>query len=292
MASPDRIGITPLESVLRRDRTIVLSGIMVIAGLAWAYTVYRTQSLSDMDSMGMGMSMPNMQSWGAIDFVTTFAMWAVMMVAMMVPTAAPMILVFAKVNRRRREEQRPFVPTGIFLLGYVLIWSGFAVIATLATWGLHSGGLLSSMMGASNSSILGGILLLAAGVYQLSPLKYVCLTHCRSPLGFIMTGWREGVGGALDMGLRHGLFCLGCCWVLMGLLFVLGVMNLVWIAILAGFVLLEKVGASRPVGESSNRAAVDWMGNVYVRGGTRVIIEAITKVLEHNQVQARLKTPW
>jgi predicted metal-binding membrane protein len=101
--------------------------------------------------------------------------------------------------------------------------------------------LLSSMMGASNSSILGGILILAAGVYQLSPLKYVCLTNCRSPLGFIMTEWREGVGGALKMGLRHGVFCLGCCWVLMSLLFVLGVMNLVWIAILAGFVLLEKV---------------------------------------------------
>jgi predicted metal-binding membrane protein len=111
------------------------------------------------------------------------------MVAMMVPTAAPMILVFAKVNRRRREEQRPFVPTGIFLLGYVLIWSGFAAIATLATWGLHSGGVLSSMMGVSNSSVLGGILILAARVYQLSPLKYVCLTHCRSPLGFIMTEW-------------------------------------------------------------------------------------------------------
>ena len=257
--------VTPLESVLRRDRTIVLSGIMVIAGLAWAYTVYRAQALSDMNSVGMGMSMPNVQSWGAIDFVTTFAMWAVMMVAMMVPTAAPMILVFAKVNRRRREEQRPFVPTGIFLLGYVLIWSGFAVIATLATWGLHSGGLLSSMMGASNSSILGGILLLAAGVYQLSPLKYVCLTHCRSPLGFIMTGWREGVGGALDMGLRHGLFCLGCCWVLMGLLFVLGVMNLVWIAILAGFVLLEKVApAGRWVSRVTGLLLIGWATFMFV----------------------------
>jgi predicted metal-binding membrane protein len=240
---------SPLEAVLKRDRAVVLVGMVIISGLAWAYTVYRSQI--GVNTGGMGMSMPNLQPWSAIDFVTMFVMWAVMMVAMMVPTAAPMILVFARVNRTRREQSRPYVPTGIFLLGYVLTWSGFAALATLANWGLHTGGLLSSMMGASTSTILGGILLLAAGIFQWSPLKYSCLTQCRTPLGFIMTEWREGAGGALKMGLRHGLYCLGCCWVLMALLFVLGIMNLLWIAALAGFVLLEKVA---PAGH--------WVGRV------------------------------
>ena len=228
---------------------MVLAGLVIISGLAWAHTVYLAQRASSMSSMGM--SMPNLQPWSAVDFGTMFVMWAVMMVAMMVPTAAPMILVFAKVNRTRREQSRPYVPTGIFLPGYVLAWSGFAALATLANWGLHTGGLLSSMIGASTSTMLGGILLLAAGVFQWSPLKYACLTQCRSPLGFIMTEWREGAVGALNMGLRHGLYCLGCCWVLMALLFVLGIMNLLWIAALAGFVLLEKVA---PAGHWVSRA--------------------------------------
>ena len=228
--------LTPLQVVLRRDRAVVLIGIAGIAALAWAYMVYLAWGLDSMD-----MAMPHMQSWGAVDFVLMFVMWAVMMGAMMVPTAAPMILVFANVNRRRREQQRPFVPTGVFLLGYLVVWTGFAALATVAQWGLHNASLLSSTMGESTSSILGGSLLLAAGIFQWSPLKYVCLAHCRSPLGFLIAEWKEGTTGALRMGLRHGLFCLGCCWVLMSLLLVLGVMNLLWIAALAGFVLVEKV---------------------------------------------------
>ena len=191
--------------------------------------------------MGTGMAMPQMQTWAAADFLLMFLMWAVMMVAMMVPTAAPMILLYAAVNRRRREQQRPYVPTGVFLSGYILAWSGFASLATVANWGLHANSLLSSMMGESTSSVLGGSLLVAAGIFQWSPLKNVCLTHCRSPMGFLMSEWREGAGGALAMRIKHGVYCLGCCWILMGLLFFLGVMNLVWIAALAGFVLLEKV---------------------------------------------------
>ena len=173
-----------------------------------------------------------------------FVMWVVMMVAMMVPTAAPMILLFATVNRRNREQERPYVPTGVFLSGYVLVWSGFAVLATAANWALHTNSLLSSMMGESTSAYLGGALLLAAGAFQWSRLKYVCLTHCRSPLGFLMSEWQDGSAGAMRMGLKHGGYCLGCCWVLMGLLFVLGVMNLLWIAALAAFVLVEKVAPS------------------------------------------------
>jgi len=229
---------SPIEAVLKRDRVLVVAGIVGITALAWAYMVYLAQT---MNGIGSGMAMAQLQSWTAADFGFMFLMWAVMMTAMMVPTAAPMILLFATVNRRSREQQRPYVPTAVFLSGYVLVWSGFAAAATVANWALHVNSLLSSMMGESTSAYLGGALLIVAGLFQWSRLKYVCLTHCRSPLSFLMTAWREGSRGALNMGLRHGTYCVGCCWVLMGLLFVLGVMNLLWIAALAGFVLLEKV---------------------------------------------------
>ena len=228
--------VTPIEAVLKRDRAVVLAGVVAVAALAWAYTVYLAQGSSNMD-----MTMAQLQSWSAADFGLMFLMWAVMMTAMMVPSAAPMVLLFATVNRRRREQQGPYVPTGVFLMGYVLVWSGFAAAATLANWGLHANSLLSSMAGGSTSAYLGGALLMVAGAFQWSPLKSVCLTRCRSPLGFLMSEWRDGTGGALKMGLRHGAYCVGCCWILMGLLFVLGVMNLLWIAALAAFVLLEKV---------------------------------------------------
>jgi predicted metal-binding membrane protein len=167
-------------------------------------------------------------------------MWAVMMVAMVVPTATAMILAFATINRRRRMQEQPYVPTAIFLGGYVIVWTGFSALATLTQWGLHETALLSPMM-VSTSPILGGLLLLTAGVYQWTSLKSACLKHCRSPLGFLMTDWREGPRGALIMGLRHGMFCTVCCWFLMALLFVAGVMNLLWVATITLFVLVEKV---------------------------------------------------
>ena len=227
-----------IEAVLKRDRVVVAAGVAALVALAWAYLVYVAQSGS---GMGSGMAMTQLESWSAADFGLMFLMWAVMMVAMMVPTAAPMILLFATVNRRRREQAQPYVPTGVFLSGYVIVWSAFAALATVANWGLHVNSLLTSMMGPTSSAYLGGALLLTAGVFQWSPLKYACLSHCRSPLGFLMSEWRDGAGGALRMGLKHGGYCLGCCWLLMGLLFVLGVMNLLWIAALAAFVLMEKV---------------------------------------------------
>lgn len=252
---------TPIEEILKRDRAVVLAGILGIAALAWAYTVYVAWGMKDtMASMNMSatMAMPQMQPWTALDFVLMFVMWAVMMMAMMAPTAAPMILVFATVTRKRKEQQRPFVPTGVFLSGYVAIWSGFALVATLANWGLHTGGLLSSMVGSA-APVVGGSLLIAAGIFQWSRLKYLCLTHCRSPIGFLMSEWREGPKGALIMGLRHGAFCLGCCWLLMALLFVLGVMNLLWIAALSAFVLIEKIApAGRWVSRSTGLLLVLW----------------------------------
>jgi predicted metal-binding membrane protein len=232
---------------------IVLAGLTGVAALAWMYILQLARTMSGMGMgtmhMGMEMSMPQMLSWSAMDFSLTFVMWAVMMVAMMIPSAAPMILVFATISRQQRAGHRPFAPTGVFLLGYIALWSGFAAAATMAQWGLHTVALLSPSM-VSTSPLLGGALLVTAGVFQWSPLKYICLTRCRSPLGFLMAEWREGTKGGLSMGVRHGLFCLGCCWALMTLLLVLGVMNLLWIAALAGFVLIEKVA---PAGQWVSR---------------------------------------
>jgi predicted metal-binding membrane protein len=250
---------------LRRDRLVVLGGLLGISALAWAYIGYMAWDMSRM-AMPMDMAMPQMRTWGWVDLVLLFVMWAVMMVAMMVPTAAPMILIFAKVNRQRRERQQPFVPTAVFLAGYLLVWSGFSLLATLAQWGLHSAALLSPMM-VSTSAVLGGFLLVAAGIFQWTPLKYACLKHCRSPLSFLMTDWREGMGGALVMGLKHGSYCTGCCWFLMALLFVAGVMNLLWVVTIAAFVLIEK---AVPRGDLVGRIA----GVILVVAGLAMLMRA------------------
>ena len=232
-----------IESVLKRDRAVVVAGLVAISALAWGYMVREANAMVQTGvckCAGMKMSGPDMQSWSASTLIPLFLMWTEMMVAMMTPSAAPMILTFATVNRRRSEQEQPFVPTGIFLLGYLAIWAVFSALAAVAQWILHSTALLSPMM-VSTSPILGGALLVAAGVFQWTPLKNACLTHCRSPLSFLMTGWREGKLGAFVMGLKHGAYCAGCCWFLMALLFVAGVMNIWWVAIIAVFVLLEKV---------------------------------------------------
>ena len=241
---------TMLEAVLKRDRAIVLVGLAGLSALAWAYIIALVWRMPDRE-MAMAMAMPHMQTWGATEVLLTWVMWAVMMVAMMTPSAAPMILTFATISRRRQAQQGPFVSTTVFGLGYLLVWGGFSVLATLAQWGLHTAALLSPTI-VITSPIVGGLLLMAAGIFQWTPLKFTCLTQCRSLLGFIMTEWREGARGALVMGLRHGSYCVGCCWVLMALLFVAGVMNLLWVAAIAAFVLVEKV---LPRGELVGRVA-------------------------------------
>jgi predicted metal-binding membrane protein len=158
----------------------------------------------------------------------------------MTPAAAPMILTFSQIDRQRRGSSTSLPATGIFYLGYILVWTAFSAGATLAQWGLHTAALLSPLM-VTTSPIVGGIILIAAGLFQFTPLKHACLAHCRSPLSFFMTEWREGRRGALIMGLRHGGFCVVCCWLLMALLFVAGVMNLFWIAVIAAYVLAEKI---------------------------------------------------
>jgi predicted metal-binding membrane protein len=186
------------------------------------------------------MRMLDTQEWGVNTILLLFVMWAVMMVAMMVPSAAPMILSFLTVNQRRSATARPLVPVGLFVLGYLMLWTAYSAVATLAEWGLHQATLLSTSMTATSRTLNGG-LLIAAGVFQLTPLKRACLKGCRSPLSFLMSEWREGMAGAFVMGLRHGAYCLGCCWILMALLFVAGVMNLFWVAVIALLVMAEKI---------------------------------------------------
>lgn len=212
------------------------------------YMLYLAWGMNNLD-MGMGMSAPHMQSWGVVDFSFMFVMWTVMMVAMMVPSTTPMVLMFASINRRRRERLDPIASTGMFLLGYIVVWAWYSALATLGQWGLHSAALLSPTM-VSSSPILGGILLLTAGIFQFTPLKYACLIRCRSPLGFLLNEWREGNRGAFIMGLRNGNYCVVCCWALMSLMFVAGVMSLLWMAVIAAFVLVEKVA---PGGQSVSR---------------------------------------
>ncbi|MEO8438742.1 MAG: DUF2182 domain-containing protein [Spartobacteria bacterium] len=226
-----------IAALLRRDRAIVAAGVILVTALAWGYTI---DAARQMDDAMITMGRPDPHPWSIASLWPLFIMWVVMMVAMMLPTAAPMILTFAAVARNRRQRQQPYVPVAVFVAGYLAVWAGFSAAATAAQWSLHRAALLSPMM-ASSSALLGGTLLLLAGVFQFTPLKQSCLTHCRAPLDFIMAHWREGRGGAFVMGLEHGLFCTGCCWALMGLLFVLGVMNLLWIAVLTVLVGLEKI---------------------------------------------------
>jgi predicted metal-binding membrane protein len=233
------ISATFTETFLRRDRSVVLAGLGVIILLSWAYMGYLAWDMANMmdmsdASMGMEMAMPTFQPWGIVDFFLVFIMWTVMQMAMMTPSAAPMVLTYSKINRQRHAQLKPVLGTAVFYLGYILVWMAFSATAALAQGGLHAATLLSPMM-ETTSPVLAGIILIAAGVFQFTPLKHACLSHCRTPLGFFMAEWREGKLGALVMGARHGAFCVGCCWLIMALLFVAGVMNLFWIAVIAAY---------------------------------------------------------
>ncbi|NNE68666.1 MAG: DUF2182 domain-containing protein [Pyrinomonadaceae bacterium] len=187
-----------------------------------------------------GMKPMMISDWTPGYFLMMFVMWVIMMIGMMVPTVAPTVLIYAAIARKAANQGTPVAPTSAFVAGYIAMWTVFSLLATVAQFGLDKAALLSPMM-VSKSPVLGAVLLVSAGVYQFLPLKNSCLKNCRSPVEFISTYWKNGVGGAFRMGLHHGVYCLGCCWVLMLLLFVGGVMNLLWIAIITAFVLLEKV---------------------------------------------------
>jgi predicted metal-binding membrane protein len=238
-------------TVPRRDRIVIASCIALVSVLAWAYLVHRASEMASAQPWPMsGMAMAMMSApWLPADFAFTFLMWAVMMIGMMAPTALPVLLVFAAPHRQRVGRGVPSIVL-VFALGYLTIWLGFSLLATLAQWALSRGALLSP--GMTVVPQLGGALLVMAGAYQLSPVKGACLEHCRAPMSFLMSHWRDGRGGAFEMGLRHGLYCLGCCWALMILLFAGGVMNLVVIVTLTVWVLFEKFA---PFGEQTASAS-------------------------------------
>ncbi len=253
---------TVLETVLRRDRLLVAGALFAIAALAWAYVLFLA---ADMDMGGMdmtgfrmipagaGLMAPANAPWKGIEFAFVFAMWAVMMIGMMTPSAAPMLLMYARVGRQAKAASRPLAATGWFAAGYFWVWTGFSGAATLLQWGLDRAALLDARM-VSASHVLGGVLLIAAGIYQWTPLKDVCLAQCQTPFQFLMRygGFRGDVTGCLRLGIRHGGYCVGCCWILMALLFVGGVMNVLWIAGLTIVVLAEKV---LPAGRALARVA-------------------------------------
>jgi predicted metal-binding membrane protein len=226
------------------DRIIVAVLLLLVAALAWAFTVHQAILMDDMEAAmwrDMNMSMNGMEpSWNAIDVVMLFVMWSAMMAAMMIPGASPMITAFATINRRRQARSAPYVPTAAFLLGYLIGWAGFSVIATTLQWLLQTLGLLTTMM-QSSSYYWSAALFGAASFYQLSPLKEMCLAHCRSPNVFVLSEWRDGALGAVIMGLRHGMFCTGCCAALMLLLFAIAVMDLRWVVALTVLVTGEKL---------------------------------------------------
>lgn len=229
--------------IRRLDRHVVLLALLALTVLSWLWLISLSQGMSDKDKApmsGMAMPMPMPSPWSAATFGLTFAMWWVMMVGMMLPTAAPMILMFATINRNKRASGQDFVPVSVFTLGYLLVWGLFSAGATVAEWALAQLAMLSASL-TTISPTVGGGLLIAAGIYQFVPLKQACLRHCRSPLTFVLNHWHHGRVGALSMGVAHGTFCVGCCWGLMALLFVVGVMNLLLVAAIAAFVFVEKL---------------------------------------------------
>ena len=249
-------GDAAIVRLLRRDRVVVTTALLSAVAVAWADLLLRAGPAA---SRAMGRSMMPMP-WTLATFGVMALMWLAMMVAMMLPSAAPMILLFAAIDRKQAAAASSYGATGLFALAYLIVWAGFSIIATAAQSGLQQAALLSPAMAAA-STALAGTLLLLAGVYQLTPLKQACLRQCRTPLEFLTRYWHSGPLGAFAMGLRHGLYCVGCCWAVMALLFVGGVMNMIWVAGLALFVLVEKLlPAGGLLGRAGGIALLLWGG--------------------------------
>jgi predicted metal-binding membrane protein len=223
-----------LLAILRHDRALAVAALLVVIALSWAWLLVGAGLGMEQMDMGGGQMMLMAPAWTPSYTALIFVMWAVMMAAMMLPAATPTILL---VDALARQQANGSQATGLFTAGYLVVWCGFSVLATGLQWGLVRAALLGEDM-ASASPMLVGVLLIAAGIYQWTPLKEACLAHCRAPFDFLTRHWGRGPFRA---GLHHGLFCLGCCWILMVLLFAFGLMNLLWIAALALLVLIEKV---------------------------------------------------
>jgi predicted metal-binding membrane protein len=242
-----------LKTVHWRDRLLILGGLAVLTLLAWGVMAEMAVRMAEAPAAA------HLQAWSVSEFVVAFGMWSVMMMGMMLPSASPMVLTFAGISRRRTPDHS-FLRTGLFVGGYLLVWIGYSAGAALLQGGFQAAALLTPM-GASASPYLAGGLLVGAGIYQWTPLKDACLTGCRTPMGFLMAEWRPGRRGALVMGWRHGWTCAGCCWATMALMFVLGVMNLLWMAALTALCLVEKIA---PAGDRLGRVAglgfIGWGG--------------------------------
>ena len=257
-------------AVLRRDRVVVILALAFMTALAWSYLLWLSADMSmggmDMGNFrmvpsGMGLMVPAHAPWQAMEFGYVFVMWTVMMVGMMTPSAVPMILMYARAGRHAKAQGTPLAATVWFAAGYFLVWIAFALLATLVHWALELTALLDSWM-ASTSNVLGGLVFLAAGTYQWTRLKDVCLTQCQTPFAFLMRqgGFRRDAFGSLILGIRHGAYCVGCCWALMALLLVGGAMNVLWIVLLALLIVLEKI-------TPSGRLIAHLAGIVLVAGG-------------------------
>ncbi|MDQ3189259.1 MAG: DUF2182 domain-containing protein [Pseudomonadota bacterium] len=258
--------MTGIEAVLRRERAVITAGLAAVVALAWVYL---------WQGAGMGMSAIDMTAAslfphkqadviGEMDstWPVIIAMWCVMMIAMMTPSAAPLVLLYGRVLRHHAAPgQNAYLPSLLLLAGYLAVWFAFAVAAAALQKALQPAGLLSPMMLWSKSAALSAAVLCAAGLYQLSNLKHACLAQCRSPARFLTEHWRAGRFGSFMLGARHGVFCVGCCWMLMALLFVGGVMNLIWIAMLTLVVLVEKLApAGATIGKLSGGLLIVWAG--------------------------------
>ncbi len=221
--------------LVQRDQYLIISSLAALVVLAWAYLLVLDLNMRDMPGM-----VPGIHPWTPADFIMMFLMWAVMMFAMMVPSAMRSVLIYSRIAAREESQKHLVTPVLVFIFGYIAIWTLFSATATALQWAMEMAALVSPMM-VTTSSKLGAAILIAAGIYQLTPLKDICLKHCQSPVMFIAAHYQKGMRGAFQLGLTHGVYCLGCCWLLMGLLFVGGVMNLIWILAISMFVLVEKL---------------------------------------------------
>ena len=264
------LALVPLS---HKDKSVVYVGILAVAATAWYYLYWMAQQhaqmdMGSMDMMGMdgmdmmGMGMTSSMSGMMMESVSMlFVMWSVMMVAMMLPSLTPIAEVFTSLNVRKKKQGQLYVKTSVFVTGYLLVWFAFSLVLAVVQSQLSEAQLLGTPEMGSSNLLLSGSILLLAGVYQWTPLKIACLKYCRSPIGFLLNRWRDGKLGAVAMGWHYGVFCLGCCWALMVVMFAVGTMSLLWMVIIAVFMLCEKIfPPGAVVRNAAGFALVAWGG--------------------------------